>query len=415
MQDAPLFNHPVRTPPDVGRSLAWATYLGISWTWCIGMFLPILLVRDFGLLAWFVFAIPNIVGAAAMGWIIRSRDHSLQFVVRHRLATQAFSVVTICFHVFFTIWLVPQLVGNLVAAVAFGLLLVVMIPLFITTLEQTALAIVTLVGSILLAAAVAGVDALSLPALLPANAAAVPAFDLLALSAVCVLGFLTCPYLDLTFHRARQACTPAEARLAFGLGFGLVFASMIVLTLLYTVSSLGNISRHLGILLGTHLVIQSLFTVGVHASALRASVDTIVGHRTLTRWWSACVVGSVLLGLVARYLESKQIGYGAMAAGEFIYRSFLSAYGLIFPAYVWLCVYASRGFLPASRREWQMFAVSVVVAAPFFFIAFMHPGQMRWVLAGVAIVIGARFLVDSTRRDFLAEHRSEMKPPAKSA
>ena len=31
------------------------------------MFLPILLIRDFGPAAWFVFAIPNVVGAAVMG------------------------------------------------------------------------------------------------------------------------------------------------------------------------------------------------------------------------------------------------------------------------------------------------------------------------------------------------------------
>ena len=29
-------------------SFSWAIYLGMSWTWCIGMFLPVLLIRDFG-------------------------------------------------------------------------------------------------------------------------------------------------------------------------------------------------------------------------------------------------------------------------------------------------------------------------------------------------------------------------------
>ena len=36
----------VATPLHV---LAWACFLGCSWTWVIGMLLPILLVRDFGL------------------------------------------------------------------------------------------------------------------------------------------------------------------------------------------------------------------------------------------------------------------------------------------------------------------------------------------------------------------------------
>jgi hypothetical protein len=51
-----------------GSTLGWANYLGMSWTWCIGMFLPVLLVRDYGIGAWWIFAIPNVVGAAAMGW-----------------------------------------------------------------------------------------------------------------------------------------------------------------------------------------------------------------------------------------------------------------------------------------------------------------------------------------------------------
>ena len=29
-------------------SLGWAVFLATSWTWCIGMYLPVLLVRDFG-------------------------------------------------------------------------------------------------------------------------------------------------------------------------------------------------------------------------------------------------------------------------------------------------------------------------------------------------------------------------------
>ncbi|HTL30770.1 MAG TPA: hypothetical protein VL282_16180, partial [Tepidisphaeraceae bacterium] len=36
--------------------IGWAIYLGMSWTWCIGMFLPVLLVRDYGFWGWLVFA-----------------------------------------------------------------------------------------------------------------------------------------------------------------------------------------------------------------------------------------------------------------------------------------------------------------------------------------------------------------------
>src|SRR4051812_32860256 len=77
--------------------LGWAVYLATSWTWCIGMFLPVLLVRDYGTWGWFVFALPNVVGAAAMGWILRTREQSVRIVDQHRFACLAFSFVTITF------------------------------------------------------------------------------------------------------------------------------------------------------------------------------------------------------------------------------------------------------------------------------------------------------------------------------
>ncbi|MEO0631212.1 MAG: hypothetical protein AAFY46_10885, partial [Planctomycetota bacterium] len=63
--------------------LGWAAFLGVSWTWCIGMYLPILMVRDLGLAGYLVFAIPNVVGAAAMGWVLRSPASSLALTTRH--------------------------------------------------------------------------------------------------------------------------------------------------------------------------------------------------------------------------------------------------------------------------------------------------------------------------------------------
>src|SRR6184192_2117105 len=77
-------------------SFSWAIYLGMSWTWCIGMFLPVLLVRDFDIWGWVVFAVPNVVGAAAMGWVL-SRQGSYNISHHHQAAVEAFSVVTIAF------------------------------------------------------------------------------------------------------------------------------------------------------------------------------------------------------------------------------------------------------------------------------------------------------------------------------
>ena len=84
------------------------------------MLLPVLLVRELGVIGWIVFAIPNVIGAAAMGWVLRDPDSSRRIVEAHGPACRAFSAVTIAFHVFFVLWFVPRLVGLPVAACAFA-------------------------------------------------------------------------------------------------------------------------------------------------------------------------------------------------------------------------------------------------------------------------------------------------------
>ena len=91
--------------------LAWAVFLASSWTWCIGMYLPVLLVRDYGIWGWVVFAIPNVIGAAAMGWTVRDADASRQLVGAHRMAMSAFAVVTVAFQLFFGAWFFHESFG----------------------------------------------------------------------------------------------------------------------------------------------------------------------------------------------------------------------------------------------------------------------------------------------------------------
>src|SRR6185295_11012918 len=86
--------------------LGWAVYLAMSWTWCIGMFLPVLLVRDYGVWGWVVFAVPNVIGAAAMGWVLRSPEQSARITAAHQRACRAFSLATIAFQVYFAGWFV---------------------------------------------------------------------------------------------------------------------------------------------------------------------------------------------------------------------------------------------------------------------------------------------------------------------
>ncbi len=73
------------------------------------MFLPVLLIRDYGPWAWVVFAVPNVVGAAAMGWTIPSASHSVTMVQKHRGMMVAFSFITACFQIFFAMWIFSRL------------------------------------------------------------------------------------------------------------------------------------------------------------------------------------------------------------------------------------------------------------------------------------------------------------------
>src|SRR6266853_1095528 len=92
------------TPAQAVTACSWAAYLACSWTWCIGMFLPVLLIRDFGCWGYAAFAVPNVLGAAGMGWVLRRSGSSAAITRRHRSATATFSLVTQAFQIFFLFW-----------------------------------------------------------------------------------------------------------------------------------------------------------------------------------------------------------------------------------------------------------------------------------------------------------------------
>src|SRR5687767_13600118 len=181
------------------------------------MFLPVLLVREYGVWAWVIFAIPNCVGAAAMGWTLRTREQSRDMVVAHDVAFRAFSLVTIAFHVFVVGWIIIPWVswkGWLP-----GVFLFVFAFLTMRTSGVGMAALLTYIYSLICAALFlsdAGVNIVKPDAHPPG----VLVMSLAALVPVCVLGFALNPYLDLTFHAARQASTtPRSSRIAFGVGF----------------------------------------------------------------------------------------------------------------------------------------------------------------------------------------------------
>ncbi|MEZ6243817.1 MAG: hypothetical protein R3B57_12335 [Phycisphaerales bacterium] len=388
--------HPLLSP------LLWGAYLACSWTWCIGMFLPALLVKDYGWLGAVVFAVPNILGAAAMGWVIASPDASRRLAQRHEGAMVVFSAVTIAFHVFFLLWVLGMAtrISSVptwgVGVVAGGALVVIALMRLVRGGSDAALGGVSWLVWLISAGVL--VMLLAFPAFTPSTERYFPytanTGGLLWLAPVCVFGFALCPYLDLTFHHARQRTT--SGRLAFGGGFLVLFPMMIGLTIVYAGPFIWLLiddrgvplawAPWVGVVILTHIVAQLVFTLIVHQDRIAASSLAARG-RTLT---IVLAGGAALLGLLHTRIGS----VGEYTAGEVVYRCFMAFYGLAFPAYVWLVMIPGRNADAPGvfRRAVRVWAMSIGIAAPMFWMGFIG-GQELWLAPGLGVVLLARLLV----------------------
>jgi hypothetical protein len=384
------------------RTLCWAVYLGCSWTWCIGMFLPVILVSEFGNIAWFVFAIPNVIGAAAMGWTLARPGASEKIVAEHRTACVAFSAVTIAFHLFFLYWLcyahlMP--VSYAVLAVALGSIM--------GFVGRRRIALDFILGWLVLCVSLAVFG----------RGLAHPVFgvtspiegyraarSMLGLAPVCIFGFVLCPYLDVTFHRGRQQTMPGAGKVAFGVGFGIVFLLMIVLTLMYTgdfaldntpLARFGSFGVPLLITwVALHIAAQAGFTLAAHIRALPSPKK-----QDLILWFIAAVMVGLTIFAIRQeeWFTVKQL-HIAMLSGHLMYRLFMSFYGLIFPAYVWICMVPIRGKAPGpSRSAITVTAMAVAISAPMYWLGFVHE-SMLWLIPAVAVLLVARFLARPIER-----------------
>jgi len=353
------------------------------------MFLPVLLVRDYGIGGWVVFAIPNIVGAAGMAWVLRRPGSSDLILAEHRTACVAFSIVTLTFHAFFLIWLVGAVIPLSFCLTAIALVLV------LTQFRPKDRAI-----DLILSWVVLGVSLVILAKGLTNFHIAdhhhpEQTGDLLYLTPICFFGFLLCPYLDVTFLEARAANTPGGAKVAFGVGFGLFFLAMIFLPLLYVGDFVrwGDIDdgsfgeSGLRTWVALFLICQTGFTWAAHRRALPAYQKS-----DLLMW-----IGAVAAVAGVTFLLKRPASFNTLDSnsrlGEPIYRIFVSFYGLVFPAYVWICMTPIKGRSPgASRMALIVWAAAVVIAAPMYWMAFLD-GKMAWLAPALIVVLGMRGLV----------------------
>lgn len=384
-------------------TLAWSAFLACSWTWCIGMFLPALLVRDYGVWGFVLFAVPNVAGAAAMGWVLNTRRSAATLASRHRAAVTLFSTATIGFHVYWLSWIgtwVPTALA--LDRTRVGIVLALAIVIFLVFLSRTPRGLAAAaVGLLAFSAIVLGAVIVSVGLHLPAAEPARPDHALLWLAPVCMFGFALCPYLDGTFLAVRMELDSRQSRVVFTLGFGLFFAAMILLTYAYAPMLLRTLGGRvapalIAAPLLAHILLQAGFTVAAHIRCSHA-------RRNLDYFRAGVLLLSALAGVLVRWLAP----HAGLDAGELIYRLYMGLYGLVFPAYVWLIVIPTRHGMPpagspAYRRMIRVFCAAVGITLPMFWMGLIER-QEFWLAPGLAGVLLARLFIPSTKPDARAE------------
>jgi len=366
------------------------------------MFLPAILIRDMGWPGFLIFALPNVIGAAAMGWIIKTRAGSERFIERHPAAVWWFSAITLAFHLFWVLWistfirsafLIPDsfFIGAIGIAAAF---LVLLGRAFRRDrVPQLAVGLLLLSLGVLIATYV-------IPGVEEANTALLDSVQKsnapLWMTPVMIYGFLLCPYLDITFHHARQQLdTARNGRLGFSIGFGVFFACMILLTTRYAgviSGALGGAcadpitSPWLGAGILAHILCQWVFTVRVHLDRIR----TI----PLAKPKQPVLFALMLIAGVAGLFAIKLPAYAELTGGEVIYRAFMSAYGLVFPSYMLYRVVMHR--CGKSTLSLRTMWIAIAVASPMFWLGFIER-QTIWLAPGVGIILLGTATVFSKR------------------
>jgi hypothetical protein len=343
------------------------------------MYLPVILLDRFGWPGFIAFALPNLLGCAAFGLIVRTPRRSRAMVADHAPAMTLFSIVTVAFHVFFWTWLFSDLLllertgAPTPIALAAALFVAAVAISFGRDRPWLALALVSFAVSCA-AFAVTGVRPLGLFAWSGHD----PPRELAWLVPAIAFGFLLCPFLDLTFHRALRESGTSRTFLVFPVAFAVM--------ILLTCALWPRIDEPLVLRFGlAHLVAQSVFTAGAHLREIARS-PAIRG-----RWRTAAAMALPLAALPL--LPAARAALDVIEPGEAVYLRVLVLYALVFPAYVLVFV-AARQRAPAPGR---LAAWAVIVAAllPLYELGFMH--HRPWLLPAALAVIGA--LAMALRRD----------------
>jgi hypothetical protein len=323
------------------------------------MFLPVILLDRWGLAGVIAFAVPNVLGCAAFGYVVRSRPRSEAMVRDHGKTMAWFSLAVCAFHVFFAAFVCRDIAGDgtitpMVIAVPAGLFLVAAVISVLPDQAWPPLAVIVYALSL----ATAVTFGINPPTELAAGS--YETLDLVWLTPVLVMGFLLCPYLDLTFHRALQRSGSPNTFMVFGI----TFAIMLVVTCLYGAAGVVVLTP---MVIG-HLAAQGVFTVAAH---LREVATARSVKSAVKPFW--LIAPLLALGLIA------------FPDGESTYIRWLVLYGLVFPAYI--LIYLSRGKRTPRRDKLVPFALLLLVCMPAYELGFLHGREWLLPLPVVLLVV----------------------------
>ena len=387
-----------------------ACYLAASWTWVIGMWLPVYLTRDFGWPAFVVFAVPNVIGATLVGFAFRPRPEggpapALAFFERHRAAIGWFSFVTICLQLFFCGVLAREQLTDLPVApfggVFIGMTGVVglaavfaLLPMRYALIAAGVVILASIGCAIAAGQARGNAQAFSLPPL-RGEQTQTTFLPLVLTAPAIVLGFLACPHLDATILRIRRDAPDPTGLYAFILGFFGFFALMILMTLGYagghSSAGLGGLNAFIVL----HILLQATFTMGVHARALVRGgafrkLDRHTGQvRAARRRLATAMFALTLMPMLGTAARDMPLPFTAPGYGSerLMYDGFMGLYAIVFPAYLWVC---AAPFTPAVRCPGRVrllgFALACAIALPCLALGVIGPFDWA-IVVGVGVVL----------------------------
>jgi len=354
------------------RKLGWGLYGASAWTWCIGMYLPVLLMQWYGWWGFLLIGIPNVAGCTYVGLKLRTAEASREFCRNHATAMRWFAIATVGFQLLFLAmvakWLLlpgHELVSNLfvIPLLAFSAAwLLAMLPRpvwpWLGAAAFTASAIVLFTN-------------LSNGVAAPNWSGSKPTLDILWLAPIFSLGFLLCPWLDAPFHRTLQETNDRRTFWVVGAAFALM--------LLVSASYWMLRPELLTSIVFAHLLVQSVFTTAANLREL-SPAGVVGGHAGI----------SLLLPLLAPLLAwlTEHSVINRWSGANNTYMRYLALYGVLFPALV--LFYAMPQPWPRTIGRTTIVIFTILIAA-FFADLGLISGPTWMATIAVAVLLATRY------------------------